>query len=460
MLALALVTFAAAYTEQLTLVPLSSKKSLALFEFKFEAELVQGVFQESEYFPASVLQTLENAEDWTLSFTQGTDREDLRGVLAQVSHDSSSDWEFRPSGVMFEASPKVAWTQLSHQLGGLFCSGLPAEKPPVLLGGRLHLHFNDYFCKENIVATLKMLPCRNQLGLGKLLDAKLHESTYLSLRHMAKLQGSHASYVIKLVVIVPSSSPFKTAPEPYCIDTKVVALEQGETAPVVDLRRLALSGDPYMSELLRSSRELRGPPFAFKAVYVHGLTNTHSAPMSVTLHELLPRPVFPWLHTLKTPGDFRISKLDEGWLLSFTFTIAPGAYEEISFEVEKQFLQFEQYPNDPYRGWDLPSTPLTYSVEDRQAVLYTDRLLVMVREPDFAMPFNVMCITGAVISFLVTSFQSLLLTREKTHWSSDSYESVVKRGESLQKVFRGLFLAVMLGTLGVLDHYGIIKVFG
>jgi len=71
-------------------------------------------------------------------------------------------------------------------------------------------------------------------------------------------------------------------------------------------------------------------------------------------------------------------------------------------KVRKLMLNFEEYPNDPNRGHNIPHMPVAEG-------LWSPSILVKIPEPDFSMPFNVNAVTNAVIGFLfVNAFYVLV----------------------------------------------------
>jgi len=81
----------------------------------------------------------------------------------------------------------------------------------------------------------------------------------------------------------------------------------------------------------------------------------------------------------------------------------------ISFGVRKILLPFEDYPNDPNRGFNIPQMPLFYKYDDRSGSLFSKSLLVQNLEPDFSMPFNVNAVTNALIGLLFINTYNTLV---------------------------------------------------
>ena len=74
----------------------------------------------------------------------------------------------------------------------------------------------------------------------------------------------------------------------------------------------------------------------------------------------------------------------------------------ISFGVRKILILYEEYPNDPNRGFNIPQMPIYYKATESKIWLesYSKSFLVKNMEPDFSMPFNVNAVTNALIGFI------------------------------------------------------------
>ena len=74
----------------------------------------------------------------------------------------------------------------------------------------------------------------------------------------------------------------------------------------------------------------------------------------------------------------------------------------ITFRINKQLNNFEEYPNDIARGFNIPHMPIFYSFKDVEtpSMVYSSGLLISTPEPDFSMPFNVNAITHMLLGIL------------------------------------------------------------
>ena len=91
--------------------------------------------------------------------------------------------------------------------------------------------------------------------------------------------------------------------------------------------------------------------------------------------------------------------------------IAPNSEIVISFGLRKIMIPFEDYPNDPNRGLNIPQMPVFYTLGSDPSVKKTmsQSMLLKNMEPDFSMPFNVNAVTNALIGLLfINTYNSLV----------------------------------------------------
>ena len=65
-------------------------------------------------------------------------------------------------------------------------------------------------------------------------------------------------------------------------------------------------------------------------------------------------------------------------------------------------MNFEHYPNDVQRGFNLWHMPVFYKADTYQQV-YAPSMLLMTPEPDFSMPFNVNAVTHVIFGILLVN---------------------------------------------------------
>lgn len=69
---------------------------------------------------------------------------------------------------------------------------------------------------------------------------------------------------------------------------------------------------------------------------------------------------------------------------------------------------FDEYPNDVARGFNLPHMPIRFNVKDTNLQIFSQSILVMTPEPDFSMPFNVNAVTHVLFGSLIVNTVSSL----------------------------------------------------
>jgi phosphatidylinositol glycan class T len=97
---------------------------------------------------------------------------------------------------------------------------------------------------------------------------------------------------------------------------------------------------------------------------------------------------------------------------------------ELSFEYDPLFLNFERFPADPNRGFELPplvahltsGCPAEPDCRDdtcpvASATLYSDTPLILAPVPDMSMPFNVISLTCTIYAFIIGSFIHLIVRK-------------------------------------------------
>ena len=89
--------------------------------------------------------------------------------------------------------------------------------------------------------------------------------------------------------------------------------------------------------------------------------------------------------------------------------IPPLTEVVLSFGVRKIMMPFEDYPNDPNRGFNIPQMPLYYSLGDEKGSFFSKAMLVQDMEPDFSMPFNVNAVTNALIGLLFINTYNVIV---------------------------------------------------
>lgn len=132
----------------------------------------------------------------------------------------------------------------------------------------------------------------------------------------------------------------------------------------------------------------------------------------------------PWfmklyLHTLKAKingkdGDF-IKEMyyrpaldrKRGTQLEIRMQIPANSTVVLTYDFEKAFLRYTEYPPDANRGFDVPAAVITIG----NVSLRTTSLLLPLPTPDFSMPYNVIILTSTVMALAFGNIFNLLARR-------------------------------------------------
>jgi GPI-anchor transamidase subunit T len=192
-LALAAVSHATDYFEQLNLTPLPLGKLVASFEFRSNETISDYEAQNFRLFPRALAQTLQHADtkELHLRFTTGRwDPEEWGARPWDGTKEGGTGvelWAWIEADTEKEAFEK--WQVLVQSLSGLFCASLnfvdsTRTTKPVLTfspsGQYIEGASEEYFlhgvlpgevvCTENLTPFLKLLPCKGKAGISSLLD--------------------------------------------------------------------------------------------------------------------------------------------------------------------------------------------------------------------------------------------------------------------------------------------------
>lgn len=108
----------------------------------------------------------------------------------------------------------------------------------------------------------------------------------------------------------------------------------------------------------------------------------------------------------------------------------------ITFKIQKQLNNFEEYPNDIARGFNIPHMPIFYQFKDVEGaeMIYSNGLLISTPEPDFSMPFNVNAITHMLFGILFVNTIFIVYDDPKQKALEDA-----KVQPSMKDKIKGLF---------------------
>lgn len=143
--------------------------------------------------------------------------------------------------------------------------------------------------------------------------------------------------------------------------------------------------------------------------------------------ESLPWFMKPYLHTLHARVDtssenpiketYYRPALDRkrGTHLELRLVIPPSSTLTLTYDFEKAFLRYTEYPPDANRGFDVAPAVirlLSPKSDDNKGIYFrTTSLLLPLPTPDFSMPYNVIILTSTVMALGFGNIFNLLVRR-------------------------------------------------
>jgi Gpi16 subunit, GPI transamidase component len=435
------------YKETLTYIPIDSS-TLSIFNFTDSWSGELSVFSDLGEFPMPIIEILEETSSFSASLTWGTG-EGIKQRLIEYTQKTGRALGISQPG-MSVISETENWEIFAEKLSGLLCTFVSTSPDPIFIEKKRFWHVNDFLCKENLSKIENLLPCKNK-GLVELFG-QFYTSKYLSI----ELKGFKKDNQYAYSVYIASLKKEKYSNTQNKCNTSIEIFEKDLEEYSSDLKLSGIVLRPIKSDYYPkfvSRRYLIDEEHSFNAYFFHSLINNSSSPMFVSIYEYFPEPTIPLISSF-SHNFSSIEKLDKGWLLKFDISLV--GEETVYIKLNKKLMGFEDYPSDPQRGWDIPPMPMIYQNE----IELSNGLLIMIPEPDFSMPFNVICITGTVLAFFFTSIQSLQTWKDSVHWSSETYEKNILKAKKIMDVLKNTILVISLIILYILDSKGIIKMFG
>lgn len=103
----------------------------------------------------------------------------------------------------------------------------------------------------------------------------------------------------------------------------------------------------------------------------------------------------------------------------------------VTFRIRKQLSNFEEYPNDAARGFNIAHMPVFYKFQEKNvapaSMVYSSALLVSTPEPDFSMPFNVNAVTHMLFGVLFVNTIFILFTDPEEEVKESIVEKIKAR---------------------------------
>ena len=87
-----------------------------------------------------------------------------------------------------------------------------------------------------------------------------------------------------------------------------------------------------------------------------------------------------------------------------SIVLGPNEQLMVTYKINKVLKNFEEYPNDVARGFNIAHMPVFYEFQGSnpgaEEMLYSESILIQTPEPDFSMPFNVNAVTHALFGII------------------------------------------------------------
>jgi len=136
------------------------------------------------------------------------------------------------------------------------------------------------------------------------------------------------------------------------------------------------------------------------------ITNNLDRPLNIIYFETLPWYLRFYLHTLKIDNEVQYSLLhyqagkykEKPYHIELKLNLPANSATMISFDVDKVFLKWTEYPPDANHGIYVSSSIIKVLDNSQEFRLTTQPLLIALPTPDFSMPYNVICLVSTVIS--------------------------------------------------------------
>ena len=161
-------------------------------------------------------------------------------------------------------------------------------------------------------------------------------------------------------------------------------------------------------------------------------------------------------------NEIEINFKDDGSLrLSINSKLPPDSSIILSIDFEPRFMNFESFPADPNRGVDIPPAVAIFTTDagcDKNVlnrhnafqsvvplsegtsysrVFYSRPIQIFPALPDSTMPFNVLCITCTLFTFIIGSMMNILV-RKTVERLKSQYTGIEEEKTGLKKIIHDI----------------------
>eukprot|EP00743_Colponemidia_sp_Colp-15_P004473 GILK01004823.1.p1 GENE.GILK01004823.1~~GILK01004823.1.p1 ORF type:complete len:478 (+),score=26.16 GILK01004823.1:38-1471(+) len=427
------------YDESLLEIPLGSNFWLHDFRFTTISRPLMDHEEHYEIFPKALAQIMNrfSVEEYHVSLTQGRWQALAWGNAPIETYPYGGEvWAYlsKSHGTVSNSS-RSDWRALNRAMGSLICASL--EKLDEKRSVKIPTPFSSVFdprsdrmgsldtlygilpseavCTENLTPWSKLIPHRNKDGVGKYINSlRFAESPYHALvTHVERL----ANRSLALTQVLSFVSRKKIRP-----DSPLLPSSAHNAGAVLQFQRywIGAAQSQYGGLGMRVHNLLH---CAVRVTYLDALPyflRLYFHTMKINING---KPI----HILKELEDLTFQPSDgqsTQTFLGFSFVLPALSSFALSVDIEKSFLHIDAFPPDPSRGFDVgPASILYQTVETGSGCaaseprrMVSDALLVMLPQPDFSMPFNVITLSSTIVAFFFGSLFNLF-TRRHLHWS-------------------------------------------
>ncbi|KXN74089.1 Gpi16 subunit, GPI transamidase component [Conidiobolus coronatus NRRL 28638] len=502
-------------SENLKIYPLPNNFILLDFKFTSTIKYPNTELQDYQLLPRALGQLIPqlNLKELHLTFTRGRWLQNYWDLPKPSTLISNSGLQlttyFNETSETLDLKSEK-WKKLTSTLSGIFCNSLGQidttnslvpklsfkkkflgnESNPILVNLPL-----EGTCTENLTPWIKLLPCRNQYGIGSLLSSEnIFESNYLSmglnfkqlcddetcnLENSKLVLNQQFSIVLdkselnsnnwnfnsllkrsisepcKLAslsqVIFFDSDKFAFTPNPTYYLTNNRALFNFMEPENLGLVVTDKSKDSIGKEEVNGIDKFRAIRYLTKRkglsqnlhIELNNLNNPK--PLKVTLLETLPWYLKVYLHTLTLTlnGKPALDLIKKQYyqpsknrvrssLLELELELPAESKVIIEYGLDMAMLRYTEYPPDSSKGMILPGAIITLEevnakpglVNNESIKIYTDSLALLLRTPDFSMPYNVIMLTCTLLAMFFGFMFNSLQREFKVIGDNDQKKSV------------------------------------
>jgi len=201
----------------------------------------------------------------------------------------------------------------------------------------------------------------------------------------------------------------------------------------LDFAEQTAASSPLTTEvdLIQVERTLTGRGQEYGGIKTVFTNPSNCSSINLVYLESLPWFMKPFLHTLETKISFADPSENDrqqykpikdvyyrpavdrhrGTHLELVISVPPLSTLTMTYDFEKAFLRYTEYPPDANRGFDVAPAVIRLLSMPSPTYIRTTSLLLYLPTPDFSMPYNVIILTSTVIALAFGSIFNLLVRR-------------------------------------------------